>query len=64
MLTLKVQVDARLIFTDLALVISTSAMTLWGNWRTERSERATFLYLMRERLMVEKSRRRTPSCSR
>ncbi len=55
-LTLKVQVDARLIFTDLALVISTSAMTLWGNWRTERSERATFLYLMRERLMVEKSR--------
>jgi diguanylate cyclase (GGDEF)-like protein len=39
------------------LVFGCSAMTLWGNYRNDRDERLAFLYLTRERLLADVSRR-------
>ncbi|MBV5262869.1 sensor domain-containing diguanylate cyclase [Pinisolibacter aquiterrae] len=45
--------DMTLHVPALLLVISVSAMTLWGNWRDDRDHRALFLFLTRERLLSE-----------
>lgn len=39
----------------LMLVLSVSAMTLWGSWRDDRSHRSLFLFMTRERLIAERS---------
>lgn len=39
----------------LLLVLSVSAMTLWGNFRNDRDHRSLFLFLTRERLLAEMS---------
>lgn len=39
----------------LLLVLSVSAMTLWGSWRDDRSHRSLFLFMTRERLIAERS---------
>jgi diguanylate cyclase (GGDEF)-like protein len=44
-------------FVSTLMLVSVSAMTLWSNWRTDRGERAAFLWLTRERLLSELSRR-------
>lgn len=37
------------------LMLSVSAMTLWGNFRNDRDHRSLFLFLTRERLLAEMS---------
>jgi len=44
-------------FVSTLVLVSVGAMTLWSNWRTDRGERAAFLWLTRERLLSELSRR-------
>ncbi len=39
----------------LLLMLSVSAMTLWGNFRNDRDHRSLFLFLTRERLLAEMS---------
>ncbi len=41
----------------LMLVVGCAAMTLWANYRNDHDERAAFLYLTRERMRVDRSRR-------
>lgn len=43
--------------TALALVVGCSAMTLWASYRNDHDERAAFLYLTREQVRAERSRR-------
>lgn len=44
-------------FTASLVVLGVGAMSAWANWRTDRGERIGFLWLTRERLLVEMSRR-------
>lgn len=39
----------------LLLVLSVSAMTLWGNFRNDRDHRSLFLFMTRERILAEMS---------
>lgn len=39
------------------VVLGVGAMSAWANWRTDRGDRVGFLWLTRERLLVELSRR-------
>lgn len=59
LLSVKPGLDGALIGQTALLSLSVSAMALWANWRTDRGERAAFLFLTRERLLSDRSRRRT-----
>ncbi len=50
-------IDVQVKFLSTVTLVSASAMTLWGNYRSDRGERAAFLYLTRERLISEASAR-------
>lgn len=50
-------VPTRVGFPATLMLVSTSVMTLWANYRTDRDRRSNFLYLTRERLLSDLSRR-------
>lgn len=49
--------DGEVRFVSTLVLVSAGAMALWANWRTDRGERAMFLWLTRERRLAELSRR-------